>query len=45
MLRVSIGAQATEREHVQTLWDELRRAAAAAAVTGAREPAKEQGDR
>ncbi len=45
MLRVSIGAQATEREHVRTLWDELRRAAAAASVTGAREPAKEQGDR
>ena len=27
LLRVSIGAQATEREHVQTLWDELRQAA------------------
>ena len=28
LLRVSIGAQATEREHVQALWDELRHAAA-----------------
>lgn len=27
ILRVSIGAAATEREHVEALWDELRRAA------------------
>jgi len=30
MIRVSIGAQATEREHVGALWRELREAAAAA---------------
>ena len=29
MIRVSIGAQATEREHVETVWRELREAAVA----------------
>jgi hypothetical protein len=28
MIRVSVGAQTTEREHVRGLWDELRRLAA-----------------
>jgi aromatic-L-amino-acid decarboxylase len=29
MIRVSIGAQATEREHVEAVWRELQEAAAA----------------
>ena len=36
MIRVSVGAQATEREHVETVWRELQ-AAAAAAETAAQD--------
>src|SRR4029079_16523579 len=36
ILRISIGAERTEREHVAALWDALRTAAAPAGVTRAR---------